>query len=183
MKLGAGQGGGNGWREKYTRQAAVGRHIEELDELILRLLGERRAVGVLCPRIEALRREIRALWCRQQGFSSAHGGVLRLRRAVLGKYMLQTGLQLHLRERRQNAGRAAAGGGCTCGEMLPSVSRSWTSPVLRRPWTDDGSGVSGRGVALSRSLSTGIVAVVGVGVNDEDKGRRSKRLIECSQIS
>jgi hypothetical protein len=77
-----------------ARQLAVVGDIEELDELLLCLLGKGVAVGVAGPGVEALLGEVRALWRDEENAVVRCGGYGRWGDAVLAKDVLQTDFEL-----------------------------------------------------------------------------------------
>lgn len=146
-------------------------HVEELQQLLLGLLVERRTVRVARPRVQTLRRQIRTLrgedepgpLVRRRARERARGAVLRkdvfqaifeLRDAV-PRASRVSAERKKKRGRKTNEMNISAERGVirplmnflTFCEIPPSASRSWT-PVghaFLRPCRESGSGVSGRG--------------------------------------
>lgn len=81
--------------DKDLRQTTISRHIEKFDEFVLGLFGERRAIRVACPRVQAFLSEIRAFWGHEQQRTmrlARHRR--RSRHAIFRKDVLETRFQL-----------------------------------------------------------------------------------------
>lgn len=74
--------------EKDSRQTPLIRDIQKLNQLVLRLLAERRPIGVPRPLVQRLGAEERVgRWGEQAALTRRGGEGLEARRAVLGEYV------------------------------------------------------------------------------------------------